>query len=106
MNYYGAFYRSALYSLLTRINAYLMRWVRNKYDGCEDARRRRRPGGRHHELLGSSPTGPGSTAVPAAGDQDDKSRVTGDCYARICGSRRVRLPPATRQAVWMVLATR
>lgn len=31
MNYYGAFYRSALYGLLTRINAYLMRWVRKKY---------------------------------------------------------------------------
>lgn len=31
MNYYGAFYRSALYALLARINAYLMRWVRNKY---------------------------------------------------------------------------
>ncbi len=31
MNYYGAFYRSALYPLLTRINAYLLRWVRNKY---------------------------------------------------------------------------
>jgi group II intron reverse transcriptase/maturase len=31
MNYYGAFYRSALYPLLTRINAYLMRWVRTKY---------------------------------------------------------------------------
>jgi len=31
MNYYGAFYRSALYPLLARINAYLMRWVRNKY---------------------------------------------------------------------------
>jgi RNA-directed DNA polymerase len=31
MNYYGAFYRTALYGLLTRINAYLMRWVRKKY---------------------------------------------------------------------------
>ena len=31
MNYYGAFYRSALYPLLTRINAYVMRWSRNKY---------------------------------------------------------------------------
>jgi RNA-directed DNA polymerase len=31
MNYYGAFCRSALYGLLTRINAYLMRWVRKKY---------------------------------------------------------------------------
>lgn len=31
MNYYGAFYRSALYPLLGRINAYLMRWLRNKF---------------------------------------------------------------------------
>jgi RNA-directed DNA polymerase len=31
MQYYGAFYRSARYPLLTRINAYLMRWVRKKY---------------------------------------------------------------------------
>jgi group II intron reverse transcriptase/maturase len=30
MNYYGAFYRSALYPLLGRINAYLMRWLRKK----------------------------------------------------------------------------
>jgi RNA-directed DNA polymerase len=27
----GAFYKSALYCLLTRINAYLLRWVRSKY---------------------------------------------------------------------------
>ena len=31
MHYYGAFYRSALYPLLTRINAYLMRWLRKKH---------------------------------------------------------------------------
>jgi RNA-directed DNA polymerase len=31
MQYYGAFYRSALYPLLRRINAYLMRWLRRKY---------------------------------------------------------------------------
>ena len=31
MNYYGAFYRSALYPLLTRINAYLVRWLRKKH---------------------------------------------------------------------------
>ncbi len=31
MNYYGAFYRSALHPLLERINAYLMRWIRKKY---------------------------------------------------------------------------
>jgi group II intron reverse transcriptase/maturase len=31
MTYYGAFYRSALNSLLSRINAYLVRWIRRKY---------------------------------------------------------------------------
>lgn len=31
MRYYGAFYRSALAPLLSRINAYLMRWIRKKY---------------------------------------------------------------------------
>jgi group II intron reverse transcriptase/maturase len=31
MQYYGTFYRSALYPLLGRINSYLMRWSRNKY---------------------------------------------------------------------------
>ena len=31
MNYYGAFNRSAMYPLLQRINAYLIRWIRNKY---------------------------------------------------------------------------
>ncbi|MFF4796636.1 group II intron maturase-specific domain-containing protein [Streptomyces sp. NPDC001276] len=28
VNYYGAFYKSALFPLLERINAYLMRWMR------------------------------------------------------------------------------
>jgi group II intron reverse transcriptase/maturase len=31
MQYYGAFYRTALRPLLQRINAYLMRWLRRKY---------------------------------------------------------------------------
>ena len=31
MQYYGAFYRSALLPLLQRINAYLLRWLRRKY---------------------------------------------------------------------------
>ena len=42
MNYYGAFYRSALYSLLTRINAYLMRWVRKKYRRLQGRRQAQR----------------------------------------------------------------
>ncbi|MFC5185046.1 group II intron maturase-specific domain-containing protein [Actinomadura harenae] len=31
MQYYGAFYRSALYPLLSRINSYLVRWIRKKH---------------------------------------------------------------------------
>jgi group II intron reverse transcriptase/maturase len=31
MQYYGAFYRTALYPLLQRINSYLVRWLRKKY---------------------------------------------------------------------------
>src|SRR5699024_10164826 len=31
MQYYGAFYRTALYPLLQRINFYLLSWVRKKY---------------------------------------------------------------------------
>ena len=31
MQYYGAFYRTALYPLLQRINTYLVRWLRKKH---------------------------------------------------------------------------
>jgi len=31
MQYYGKFYRSRMYPLLSRINAYLVRWIRKKY---------------------------------------------------------------------------
>jgi hypothetical protein len=31
MNYYGRFYRTELYSLLRRINTYLVRWARRKF---------------------------------------------------------------------------
>jgi hypothetical protein len=31
LQYYGAFYRSAMHTLLQRINAYLLRWIRKKY---------------------------------------------------------------------------
>ena len=31
MNYYGEFNRVAMYSLLRRINTYLMRWARKKF---------------------------------------------------------------------------
>jgi hypothetical protein len=95
MNYYGAFYKSALYCLLTRINAYLLRWVRNKY--------RRLRGRSQKAWIGVIQRHPRFFAhwawinmPPLPDDQDDKSRVTLR-YARIRGSRRVKPPPATRQ---------
>jgi hypothetical protein len=38
---HGAFYRSELYSLLARINAYLMRWLRNKHTRLRGRKRAR-----------------------------------------------------------------
>ena len=42
MQYYGAFYRSALYPLLPRINAYLVRWLRKKYKRLRTSPKRTR----------------------------------------------------------------
>ena len=33
LNYYGRFYRTALLPLIRRINAYILRWARKKYNG-------------------------------------------------------------------------
>jgi hypothetical protein len=42
MRYYGAFYRSALYPLLGRINAYLVRWIQEKYRRLRTVKKARR----------------------------------------------------------------
>jgi hypothetical protein len=39
MAYYGAFYRSALYLLLHRINTYLLRWAMAKYRKLRSGKR-------------------------------------------------------------------
>lgn len=39
IQYYGAFYRSALCPLLARINAYLLRWIRKKYKRLRPVKR-------------------------------------------------------------------
>jgi RNA-directed DNA polymerase len=41
MRYYGRFYRSALSTLLARINSYLVRWIRKKYRRLRARRRAR-----------------------------------------------------------------
>ena len=46
MNYYGRFYRSALYPLLQRINTYLMRWARQEVQTAADLQAGSGGGGR------------------------------------------------------------
>jgi len=80
--------------LLARINTYLVRWIRNTYRRLDATRAAHR---KLAELAAGQPRlfrhWPGS---PAPGDEDDKSPVTGDCHAGICGSRGLAMPPATR----------
>jgi RNA-directed DNA polymerase len=42
MRYYGAFYPSALHPLLTRINSYLVRWIRSRYRRLKPVKKARR----------------------------------------------------------------
>src|SRR4051795_2412133 len=42
INYYGRFYRSALYPLLRRVNAYLRRWAGRKYKRLQTEKRYRK----------------------------------------------------------------
>lgn len=41
MQYYGAFYRSVMRPVLSRINAYLMRWIRKKYKRLQGRKKAR-----------------------------------------------------------------
>ncbi|MGN5382500.1 group II intron maturase-specific domain-containing protein [Streptomyces lasalocidi] len=90
MNYYGRFYRSALYPLLDRINTYLLRWIQKKYRvGTKQALRRLGPRPyRAPEVLRSLDLG-----GPGRGEaQNDESRMTGDCHVRFRGSPGVKFP--------------
>jgi len=43
MAYYGAFYRTALYPVLHRINTYLLRWIMKKYRKLRPGRKPSNP---------------------------------------------------------------
>ena len=94
MQYYGRFYRPRC---IASWRASTPTWC----DGSATSTGGSRASGHPGE---NSPTSPrplqhcshsGNGSAPP-GDQDDKSPVTGDCHAGICGSRRVKSPPATR----------
>ncbi len=95
MQYYGAFYRTALHPLLQRINAYLMRWLRKKYKRLRGFKESQDLLGRDHHPV-PQPVRPLAVDPRFLGARGDKSRVTGDCHARICGSREVKFLLATR----------
>ena len=78
MQYYGAFYRSAMCQLLSRINAYLVRWIRKKYKRLRAEKKaierwRESPNG----ILACSRTGYGFRRLRVSGEQDGKNPVTG-----------------------------
>lgn len=80
MQYYEAFHRSAMHTLLQRVNAYLLRWIRKKYKrlrGYRKAKAAWQPS--PASTRGCSPTGHGS---PRSEDRDDTSRMTGDGHVR------------------------
>ena len=95
IGYYGAFYRSELYSLAWRIDQHLLRWAMQKFKRLRgkiakasawlDTVRRHLPRLFAHWHLLAPPRS-------ACG-----SRMTGDCHVRFCESRRVRFPPATHK---------
>ena len=91
MQYYGAFYRSALYPVLKRINGYLVRWLRKKY-------KRLRTFKKAHEAWGGPrPSTPVVRALEmghaGTGGKGEKSPVTGDCHAGILREPGGEIPP-------------
>src|SRR6266511_2610965 len=90
MNYYGRYYRSEMYPLLRRVSLYLRRWAGKKYRRLRTYKRFKR------WWAGLLKREPGLFAhwrwVRAFGSAGEKSPVTGDCHAGICGSRGLRCP--------------
>ena len=85
-------------SLLTRINAYLMRWVR-RYRRFQGRREFQRAWQRVTDTVPAFfAHWEWTPASPPSGDQGDKSRMNREIHVRFRGSRRVRPPPATRLA--------
>jgi len=91
MQYYGAFYRSALSMLLARINTYLVRWTRQEVPTATCPQEGPRSLGPHHHAAPRllRPLGVGQAPLD---DQDGTSGVTGDCHAPFHGSPGVRSP--------------
>ena len=71
MQYYGAFYRSALYPLLQRINAYLVRWLRRKYRRLRPFKKAKPAG--YASPVSTEVVRPLGVDDAHSGDQDDRA---------------------------------
>jgi hypothetical protein len=87
----------------SRINssrASMPTWCAGSARNTNDCAPRERPssvgGGSSPGIPACSRTGNGRPRFSASGDPEDKSPVTGDCHAGICGSPGVQFPRATR----------
>ena len=104
MNYYGEFNRFEMYSLLQRINTYLMRWACKKYKRLRTWKRFkawwRGLTEREPELF--SLTGLGCARTSGQGE---KSGVNREVHAPFGGSLGVRCPGATRLCIRLVAGT-
>jgi hypothetical protein len=98
--YFGRFRPSETARVLSHIDRYLVRWDRRKYKHLRraPARAYRALAGIKKSHPGTLPTGDGKRSTALLRQElDDGSRISREVYVRICGSRRVKLPPATRQ---------
>ena len=86
-----------MYSLLERVNTYVMRWARTKYKRLRTWKRFKAWWrGVTFESRNCSPTGNGCARTDG---EDEKSGMTGDCHVPFRGSLGVKFPGATRLCV-------
>ena len=92
MNYYGRFHRTGMIPLLQRVSTYQRRWAGKKY-------RRLRTHAAFQTVVDRTDRSTAWSVRPMEvgpqridGLTDEKSPVTGDCHAGICGSRGVQFP--------------
>ena len=95
MNYYGRFYRTEMDPLLKRVNTYMKRWAGRKYKRLRTLKRFTKVVGRTARKS-TRPVRPLASRPLFLLRAGEKSPVTGDCHAGICGSPGVRFPRATR----------
>ena len=99
MNYYGRYYKSALYPTLRYLDRCLARWAMAKYKRLRRHRRRA-----EHWVRKVACAIPGSLPIGRCciGPRlDGKSRMSGDVHVRICERLGVKLPRATRRNIYV-----